>query len=364
MCAICFSVAAAACSPDREQVAQDDAADDQPADAQQAVLDAFDDHRIVGGFSASHGNKDVDDFLLALLRNPELPGKVDDIAVECGNALYQDVLDRYIAGEDVPVTEVQKVWRNTTGANCGFSTFYEQLFPLVRQINDDLPADQKLRVLACDPPLDWSQVDDEAEFERLSDRESSIAGVIGREVLEKDRKALLFFGINHVRHVPGTAVSMYEERGYEGVTYVIDDHHGFGNDDPALSADNGDLEARLADGPVPGILEVEGSWLGDLDAGYFNQPAGEEPTDPTGPPGVDAYLYVGARDHLLREPRSAQALSDEAYLAELEDRATRLGAPPESPRWPDNLRRMESQEGALLFDPDRDPGPGAAPAGS
>lgn len=357
-------VAAAACSPDREEVVQDDAADDRPQDAQEAVLDAFDDYQVVGGFSASHGNEDVDDFLLDLLRNPSLPDKVDDIAVECGNALYQDVLDRYIAGEDVPVADVQKVWRNTTGANCGFSVFYEQLFPLVRRINEDLPADEKLRVLACDPPLDWNEVHSSADFERMADRESSIAGVIEREVLKKDRKALLFFGINHVRHRAGSAVGMYEEKGYEGVTYVIDDHHGFGNNDPALGADNDELEARMEEWPVPAIMEVEGSWLDDLDAAYFNQPPGEEPTDPKGPPGVDAYLYVGPRDQLLREPRSAQALLDEAYMAELEDRATRLGAPPEAPRWPENMRRIESEEGALMFDPDRDPGPGAAPAGS
>lgn len=56
----------------------------------------------------------MDEFLLDLLRNPALPGKVNDIAVECGNELYQSVLDRYIAGNDVPVEEVRLVWRNTT----------------------------------------------------------------------------------------------------------------------------------------------------------------------------------------------------------------------------------------------------------
>jgi hypothetical protein len=38
---------------------------------------------------------------------------VNDIAVECGNALYQPVLDRYIAGEDVPFAEVKKVHNKT-----------------------------------------------------------------------------------------------------------------------------------------------------------------------------------------------------------------------------------------------------------
>ncbi len=63
---------------------------------------------------AAHGSKDVDDLILRLLRNPGFPTKVNDIVVECGNSLYQSVLDRYIAGGDVKVSEVQQVWRNTT----------------------------------------------------------------------------------------------------------------------------------------------------------------------------------------------------------------------------------------------------------
>ena len=61
----------------------------------------------------AHGLKDVDDFILSLIRNPAFSEKVNDIAVECGNSLYQPVLDRYMAGEDVPFKEVQKVWRSS-----------------------------------------------------------------------------------------------------------------------------------------------------------------------------------------------------------------------------------------------------------
>ena len=73
--------------------------------------------------------KDVDDFILSLNRNPAFSDKVNDIEVECGNSLYQPTLDRYIAGEDVPFTEVRKVWRNTTQPMCGTSGFFEEFFP-------------------------------------------------------------------------------------------------------------------------------------------------------------------------------------------------------------------------------------------
>ena len=97
----------------------------QPEAAMPAVLRLFETYQVVAMHSA-HGMKDLDDFILALIRNPELPNAVNDIVVECGNSLYQPVLDRYIAGEDVPFAEARKVWRNTTGLMCGTSAFFAQ----------------------------------------------------------------------------------------------------------------------------------------------------------------------------------------------------------------------------------------------
>jgi hypothetical protein len=358
-CTLTLALLAGACTADTPQSSDDKPSKDQPRDAEEAVLDAFDDYRVVGGFSASHGNKDVDDFLLDLIRNPELPNQVDDIVIECGNAYHQDTLDRYVAGEDVSIDDVRLVWRTSSQPECGFSTFTEQLVPLVRRINEALPADEQLRVLAGDPPLNWDEIDSIEKFEQLTDREGHLAAVMESEVLSQDRRALMLYGINHMRHAPGTAVAQYEANGYDGVTYVIDDHQGFGNLDPALSDDNDELEARMAEWPVPSVIDIEGTWLEELDAVYFNDPLpGDDQAQ--GNPGVDAYLYVGPRDGLLREPRSAQAMNDEAYLAELEARSDRLGMEPESPWRPDMIIQMEAAAGALQYDPDLQmPGPGA-----
>jgi hypothetical protein len=53
--------------------------------------------------------QDLEDFIFSLIRTPAFSEKVNDIEFECGNSLYQSILDRYIAGEDVPFTEVQRV---------------------------------------------------------------------------------------------------------------------------------------------------------------------------------------------------------------------------------------------------------------
>ena len=82
--------------------------DPTPEPAIPAILKAFETYEVVA-MPAAHGEKDIDDFILSLIRDPRFPALVNDIVVECGNVRYQPVLDRYISGEDVPFTEVQHV---------------------------------------------------------------------------------------------------------------------------------------------------------------------------------------------------------------------------------------------------------------
>jgi hypothetical protein len=326
--------------------------DPKPADAEIAILAAFDKYEVVG-ISAAHGNKDLDDFLLHLIRNPSFPGKVNVVAVECGNSLYQPTLDRYIAGADVPLSEVRQVWRNTTQPMCGVSAFYEELFPLVRRINQTLPAEKKLRVLACDPPIEWNNINSPRDFGRgqYLMRDPAIASVMEKEVLSKHRKALMLFGTAHLFHVESTAVRLYEKN-YPGVTLVIADHVGFGNWTP-LEKYNNEFELRMASWPVPSLVQdMKGTWLADLlDQTYSSgnvtfgmADGGKLPSGPVKPKGtfaavpveaegkfsemVDAYLYLGPRDLLLNEPTPAEIFLDKDYMAELQRRAAIMGGGP------------------------------------
>jgi hypothetical protein len=114
------------------------------------------------------------------------------------------MLDRYIAGEDVPFTELQKVLRKMGQPASGASGFVEQFFPLVRALNQKLPPERRLRVLAGDPAVDWDQVKGIQDLmARHFDRETSIAFVMEKEVLSKHRKALMLFGIMHLMHGTG-----------------------------------------------------------------------------------------------------------------------------------------------------------------
>lgn len=68
-----------------------------------AIIDAFRTHNVVA-LGEPHGNEQGHAFRLALIRDPRFAATVNDIVVECGNARYQDLMDRFIRGEDVPDT--------------------------------------------------------------------------------------------------------------------------------------------------------------------------------------------------------------------------------------------------------------------
>lgn len=297
-----------------------------PQPAIPAILAAFDKYEVVG-MPEAHGMKDMDDFIFSLIRDPEFPKKVQDIAVECGNSLYQPLLDRYMVGEDVPFSEIRKVWRNTTQPACGMSGFSEQFFPLVRAINLSLPPERRLRVLACDPPIDWDQVKSFQEgFKFFAHRDENIASVMEKEVLSRHRKALMLFGTFHLMHTPGAqnAVSIYEKN-YPNLTFVISDF-GVVHTPPISSQ-------AFAAWPIPSLALAKGTWLGALDLGHFYEPMTtihegdcvvhkEFPKHLQKPMSdlVDAFLYLSPLDLQLKEQIPADIALDVDYRMELQRR--------------------------------------------
>lgn len=313
--------------------------------AMSSVLNAFTRYEVVG-IDAGHDQKEIDDFILDLIRQPSFPTRVNDIAVECGNSLYQAVLDRYINGEQVPYSEVQKVWRNTTQLMCGQSAFYEQLFPLVRAINQALPAQQRIRVLAADPPVDWSLIHNKKDFSSFTDRDGSIASVMEKEVLSKHRKALMLFGIFHLLHASGPdegdAVTLYEKR-YPQSTFVISGLGYFGTDikDEAVIS--------FSKWPNPYLIS-SGTTLGSLKLDSFlpTPISTDDHCDVIDPfkarPNLvvsdllDAFLYLGPQTLHLKEVIPADVALDVAYTSELIRRNTLIGLP-----GPQNVEEFNQQ---------------------
>src|ERR1700688_2718151 len=80
------------------QQAKPKGAEPVPEAAIPAILAAFDKYEVVA-LPQGHGIQDLDDLILTLIRTPAFSAKVNDIEFECGNALYQPILDRYIVGD-------------------------------------------------------------------------------------------------------------------------------------------------------------------------------------------------------------------------------------------------------------------------
>ena len=296
---------------------------------------------------AGHGNQNLDTFILSFVADPRFPGDIRDVVVECGNSLYQKTLDRYIAGENVAQTDVEKIWRNTTQPMCAVSSFYQQLFPLLRRVNESLPLSKRVRVLAGDVPVDWETIRSNDDLQRSpQDRDANIASIVQSQVLSKHRKALLLFGMTHLYHgarsstVDPSAVGIYEGH-YPGVTWVVEDHDGFGFGTPYEEL-NDRWEARIASWRAPSIVvSLKGTWLADLldtenaselislitprkGGGTNVRTVVQQSTRPF-TSMIDGYLYLGPRRLLLKEPPSASALLDKGFMKEMRRRAKLTG---------------------------------------
>src|ERR1700730_15097376 len=155
----------------------------KPQDATAVMIHAFDTHNIVM-FGEYHGNKQEHEWLRKLVSTPEFADRVDDIVMEFGNSLYQKSVDRYIAGEDVPVEQAQKAWRNTVGAIGAPSPVSGWLYEAVRETNMKRRGKHQMRVLCGDPYIDWEMVkvrDDITPY--LSHRDEWFTQVVKEEVL-------------------------------------------------------------------------------------------------------------------------------------------------------------------------------------
>jgi hypothetical protein len=293
----------------------------QPEDAPRAILAAFDTFRIVA-IGDYHGTKDLNDFVLALVRHPAFPTVVNDIVLEGTNSLFQPILDRYVAGEDVPIDTLRQLWREPN-LPTGASDFDLRLFQLVRQINRRLPAAGRLRVLAGEPPVDWRTVTTRVyETQYLAHREDHVARVIVNEVLKKNRKALMFYGGGHLRHgAPGLAMSFIEQE-YPRTAFVIFPYTGASNRNQCALApivDGVSYESETATWPVPSLLRTKGTWLAAFGKSRAIPGAVLFQSNPDVDP-MDAFLYLGPPSLLMSEVPSVFTFVDEGFRRELQRR--------------------------------------------
>ncbi len=301
----------------------DDGAELERLDAVDAVIEATSRYPLVA-LGEFHQLQEWHEFMTALLGRHELAEAVDDIVVEFGNALYQEVADRFIVDlEPVEFDELSQIWRNA-GSVLWDAPVYEQFFRHVREVNEQLPSEQRLRVLLGGPDVDYGAVRSAADTRELAkgDRgDAFFADVVSREVLGHSRRAILIAGADHLRrgvHAntgpdnPNVATILEEQHpGHLFIVYPLPFEY-----DVELGRE---IEDALATWSMPALARIDGTWLGvqrvshralDSESTFADQ--------------VDAVLWLGPRESLTASRADPEIYRNEAYAAELRRRSVIL----------------------------------------
>jgi hypothetical protein len=234
-----------------------------PLEPVAAIVDALRTHQIVA-VTAGHGEARGYALAELLIHDPRLMSAIDDIVVEEGSARYQDVVDRFLRGEKVPIEALRHVWRDTTQPGLGYDAQWEEFYQALRSINAGQPAAHKVRVLLGDPPIDWETVKTAAEHRRwIEMRDTFPADLIEREVLSKKRRALLTYGQMHFQRRNLNA--NYESEGpAETIVSRLENTWG-ARVFTIFTADVSALQPDAASWPTPSLALVRGTVLGAAD---------------------------------------------------------------------------------------------------
>lgn len=172
-----------------------------------ALVSVFDQADIVA-LGEDHGRRLDSDLRVAVVRHPDFAKKVRSIVVEFGSASEQSTLDRYIRGENVPIVQVERIWKTTQLT----LPIYSDFFAAVRDVNKFLPADARVRVFG-------------------GGGDAATVSVLKEQVLQKHGKALVIYGAAHFIRTTGDASDFLSDIGggiakalevdYPGRTFVV-----------------------------------------------------------------------------------------------------------------------------------------------
>jgi hypothetical protein len=292
------------------------------------IFAAFHSHPLVG-IVDYHGLAQEEDFYASLIRDKRFAKDVGNVVVEFGDAAQQDILDRYLSGEDIQYDQLRKVWSDTVGwvptvTGQGYLNFYAQ----VREVNLELPPEQRIHVWLGDPPLDWSKIrttEDLSRYVPLHYRDQYPANIINSQILATNGRALVIYGGYHLRG----DLREFVENIHPGAFFIVTPYTGFEQtscpqclERAAQDWPHPALVTRLAksmddnQAPVQGcrlkeLANVE-EWLSDF--------------------SEDAKLYLGPASSLTSTQESSDLYLDLRFRAEIDRRqfllmGTHLGSP-------------------------------------
>lgn len=295
-----------------------------PLEPIDAILKAFESYSIVALGEGPHGNEQGHAFRLRLLRDPRFAATVNDIVVESGSARYQDVVDRYMQGEDVPTTTMRDVFENTVVATPVWDRpMYAEFFRAVRALNRVSPRNRQIRVLLGDPAIDWDSIKTKDAYDAvLRQRDSHPADVIRREVLAKSRRALVIYGDGHLlakTERPALSMAAFLEAAGARVFTIT-----------STFADLSSFQADTTSWRVPSFALLRGTRIGAVPFERLMGPLPPIPflrDNPRTDDHFDAVLYLGPEASMTTGAIPYPRCSDPAYVQMRTGRMVLSGMP-------------------------------------
>jgi hypothetical protein len=233
----------------------------QATPATDGVLALFERRPLVA-LGDAHGLAQEEAFYAALVADPRFARQVGNVVVEFGGAAAQDIIDRYVAGDEVPFEQLRSVWTDTAGAfspgepvPLGIVNF----FATVRAANQHLPAAQRIKVWLGDPKVDWTQIHSFQDLRPfLPQRDAHLFAVLDQEILRKHKKALLIVGLGHLFGPGGQgALARKINDAYPNSLSIVAPWLGY-----VESECNARLAPRMSGWPAPALVApVRGTWL-------------------------------------------------------------------------------------------------------
>lgn len=259
------------------------------------------------------------DFRVELAMDPRFPDVVNDVVVEFATARYQHLLDAYVLDmRIVPPDSLSLIWRNGAEPGAWDSPVYAYFIDTIRRVNQLRPREKRVRILAGEPPYDWSMIQSAADLSAFGAPGAHALDVIGREVIAKGRKALLVYSARNFfrrdRALGGRKnLTLSLEAAHPDVRVFVvgsvpEGAPGAAALDSIVTAPSGSVLIRLDRSGV-------GAWSAERVYGFADGPLVEM---------ADALLYFKAMDDRLERP-GASVTRDAAYVQEVVRRKQILG---------------------------------------
>lgn len=314
-----------------------------PVEPVTAIVEAFRAHDLVA-LTDPHGNVQVQAFLLSLVRDPRLAAVASDIVIETASARYQDVVDRFVRGDDVDLAVLRRAWEEHTVPN-SLGVQAEELIRAVRDVNASLADARKLRVIAGDPPIDWDNITSRRDHAHwIGLRDSYPADLIRRQVLDRGRRALVVYGQGHLQR--RQLATNYDMSTWQSQTLVslLERDHGARVFNIWTLNRGVDVPDAIESWRVPSLALLRNTALGTSDFAVYDRglgdgsrfgvKAGQLAPIPRAEwktmrmeEQFDALLYLGPPASMTTAPIPAALCADAGFVKRRLDRLERFGPP-------------------------------------